>query len=148
MSAKYRLLILHGPNLNLLGKRQPEIYGSEGFDSVLAKLQKKFKQIEIDYLQSNHEGELIDVIQNAENKYDGVLFNAGGFSHTSVAIADAVASVAVPFVGIHISNIYFREPERHVDLLAKYCTGVIVGLGVLGYEYGISFLIESLDAKS
>lgn len=136
------ILILHGPNLNLLGKREPQIYGNAGFESVLQKLREQFNSINIDYHQSNIEGELINMIQSTEQKYEGVLLNAGGYSHTSVAIADAVAAVSTPFIGIHISNIYMREPERHIDLLAKYCIGTIVGLGFMGYELGIRALIK------
>lgn len=133
----FSILILHGPNLNLLGKRQPEIYGNEGFESVLVSLRKQFQDINIAYFQSNHEGEIIDTIHKCPGLYDAVIINAGGYSHTSIAIADAVASVQIPFYGIHISNIYQREPERHIDLLAKYCKGTIVGLGVLGYQLAV-----------
>lgn len=139
------ILILHGPNLNLLGKREPQIYGNAGFESVLQKLREQFNSINIDYQQSNIEGELINIIQSTEQKYEGVLLNAGGYSHTSVAIADAVAAVSTPFIGIHISNIYMREPERHIDLLAKYCIGTIVGLGFMGYELGIRALIKKIS---
>ncbi|MCO6494865.1 MAG: 3-dehydroquinate dehydratase [Bacteroidetes bacterium] len=137
-----RILILHGPNLNLLGKRQPDIYGYENFESFLEYLRKSFSNFKIEYAQSNHEGDLIDIIHQSEETFDGVIFNAGGYSHTSVAIADAVASVKTPFIGIHISNIYAREQERHIDLLAKYCIGTITGLGLKGYELALRFFAE------
>lgn len=148
MPTSTNLLILHGPNLNLLGKRQPEIYGDLGFEEFVENLRREFADCKIEYLQSNHEGELIDIIQQSEGKYDGVIFNAGGFSHTSVAIADAVASVKTPFVGIHISNIYQREPERHIDLLAKYCKGTITGLGFTGYELALRYFKDFIRIKN
>jgi 3-dehydroquinate dehydratase II len=140
MKPTNRILILHGPNLNLLGKRQPEIYGSEGFEGFLNTLKIKFKNLEIDFFQSNHEGELIDQIQESEQKYQFAIINAGGYTHTSVAIADAVAAVSVPFIGIHISNIYQREPERHIDLLAKYCHANMAGFGLEGYHLALVYI--------
>ncbi len=138
-----KILILHGPNLNLLGKRQPDVYGTTGFEEYLETLRTSFPTMQITYFQSNHEGELIDCIQQSENNYDGVIFNAGGYSHTSVAIADAVASVSTPVIGIHISNIYARETQRHIDLLAKYCIGTISGLGLQGYELALSYFFKN-----
>jgi len=140
MNSTCKILILHGPNLNLLGKRQPEIYGTEGFEGYLNTLKSKFKTLEIDFFQSNHEGEIIDKIQESEKKYHFAIINAGGYSHTSVAIADAVAAVATPFIGIHISNIYQREPERHIDLLAKYCNANMAGFGLKGYEMALEYI--------
>ncbi|MCK9481162.1 MAG: type II 3-dehydroquinate dehydratase [Bacteroidia bacterium] len=137
-----KFLVLHGPNLNLLGKRQPEIYGFERFEDFLIEMRNRFAGVQIDYFQSNHEGDLIDFVQKSESQYQGVIFNAGGFSHTSVAIADAVAAVNVPYVGVHISNVYARERERHIDLLAKYCVGTITGLGMKGYELALQYLID------
>jgi 3-dehydroquinate dehydratase-2 len=142
LMAAFNILILHGPNLNLLGKREPEIYGNEGFDSVLSNLQSLFPDVQFTYFQSNHEGELIDKIQSVDGKVDAVLLNAGGYSHTSVAIADAVAAIKTPVINIHISNIYKREPQRHTDLLSKYCKGNIVGLGVIGYELAVRAVME------
>jgi 3-dehydroquinate dehydratase-2 len=141
------ILILHGPNLNLLGKRQPEIYGKEGFESVLSALRETFPHVELTYYQSNHEGDLIDAIQQAEGEKDAIVINAGGFSHTSVAVADAVASVQIPVYGVHISNIYQREKERHIDLLSKYCKGTIVGLGTLGYRFAIDAALHNLSTE-
>ncbi|MCO5252885.1 MAG: type II 3-dehydroquinate dehydratase [Bacteroidia bacterium] len=138
-----KILILHGPNLNLLGKRQPDVYGTTGFEEYLETLRTSFPTMQITYFQSNHEGELIDVIQQSVGIYDGVIFNAGGYSHTSVAIADAVASVSTPVIGIHISNIYARETQRHIDLLAKYCIGTISGLGLQGYELALSYFFKN-----
>lgn len=145
MKPTKRILILHGPNLNLLGKRQPEIYGSEGFEGFLSTLKNKFKNLEIDFFQSNHEGELIDRIQESEKKYQFAIINAGGYSHTSVAIADAVAAVSIPFIGVHISNIYQREPERHIDLLAKYCHANMAGFGLTGYNLALEYIETWLE---
>ncbi|MBC7425964.1 MAG: 3-dehydroquinate dehydratase [Bacteroidia bacterium] len=137
-----RILIIHGPNLNLLGSRQPEIYGTKGFDNTFEHLKTLFPNTALSYIQSNIEGELIDKVQQADGKFDGIILNAGGYSHTSVALADAVAAIKTPVIGIHISNIYKREPERHTDLLSKYCVGTITGLGLKGYELAIRYYIE------
>jgi 3-dehydroquinate dehydratase-2 len=138
-----KILVIHGPNLNLLGKRQPDIYGHDDFDAYFSHLRSLYTGVELYYFQSNHEGELVDVIQESENTYDAAIINAGGYSHTSVAIADAVAASNIPYIGVHISNIYSREPERHMDLLAKYCKGVIVGLGFKAYDFAIQYILES-----
>lgn len=139
-----KILILNGPNLNLLGKREPGIYGSETFESYLGKLRSRFPDIEIDYRQSNIEGELIDAIQDADGRYDGVLLNAGGYTHTSVAIADAIGAVSVPVVEIHISSILAREQFRHTSLLAPKCKGSIMGFGLESYRLGILSIANSL----
>ena len=131
------ILIINGPNLNLLGKREPGIYGSETFENYLSQLRTQFKDINIDYCQSNIEGEIIDAIQAADGKYDGVLLNAGGYTHTSVAIADAIGSVSVPVVEIHISCILAREAFRHVSLIAPKCKGPIMGFGLDSYRLGL-----------
>lgn len=136
----FKIDIIHGPNLNLLGSRQPEIYGEQGFEAILVDLKKQFPEINIHYFQSNIEGQLIDFIQ--QSNANGILINAGGYAHTSVAIADAVAAIKIPVINIHISNVYAREPERHQELLAKYCIGGIYGLGIAAYNYGINHLLK------
>lgn len=136
-----KLLIVNGPNLNLLGKREPGIYGSSSFESYLGKLKTRFPKVEIDYYQSNIEGELIDRIQQADGLYDGVVLNAGGYTHTSVALADAIGAVKVPVVEVHISCILAREEFRHVSLISPKCKGSIMGFGLDSYRLGIlSFL--------
>lgn len=131
------LIIINGPNLNLLGKREPEVYGHASFEDFLKNLQKEFPDIRIDFYQSNIEGELIDKIQECDGKYDGIILNAAGYSHTSVAIPDAVGAISTPVIGVHISNIYKREDVRHIDLLASKCEGCIFGLGLDGYRLAI-----------
>ncbi len=133
-----RILILNGPNLNLLGKREPEIYGAEGFENFLESLRSK-SSCAITYFQSNVEGELINALQDAEGRFEGIVFNAGGYTHTSVAIGDAIAAIDVPVIEVHISNVYAREPYRHESKMAKSCVGVISGFGLTSYELAISF---------
>ena len=136
-----KILILNGPNLNLLGKREPNIYGAKTFEAFLEEVKNEFSKLSIDYFQSNVEGEIINAIQDAEQKgFTCLVINAGGYAHTSVAIADAVASISIPVISIHISNIYQRESERHKELLAQYVKGGIYGLGVNGYRLAIQHL--------
>ena len=138
-----KLLIINGPNLNLIGTREPDIYGSASFETYLVKLKNQFSTIEIDYFQSNIEGELIDQLHLADSqKLKGIILNAGGYSHSSVALADAVSSIETPVIGVHISNIYQREQERHKELIAQYTIGGIFGLGLNGYEYAIKNFIS------
>lgn len=133
-----KVLIINGPNLNLLGKREPEIYGSLGFEDYLEGLRASFPDTAIDYFQSNVEGEIINVLQQADNQdYDGILINAGGYTHTSVAIADAIGAIDTPVAEVHISSILSREEFRHVSLLAPVCTGSIMGFGLDSYRLGI-----------
>jgi 3-dehydroquinate dehydratase-2 len=139
------LIIINGPNLNLLGIREKEIYGDESFESYYETLQKKFKNININYYQSNHEGELIEKIQEVGFSYDGIIINAGGFTHTSVALRDAIASVTTPAIEVHISNILSREDFRKKSYLSDVCTGIISGLGLLGYEAAIKYFSEKND---
>ncbi len=134
-----RILILNGPNLNLLGQRQPQIYGEKRFEDFLPELQSKFPDVTLDYLQSNHEGEIIDAIQHSAHV--GIVLNAGGYTHTSVAIRDAIASVEIPVVEVHISNISARETFRHESLISPVCRGVILGFGFKGYALGIQALL-------
>jgi len=136
-----KLQIINGPNLNLLGLREPTIYGAESFEKYLLQLKKLYAVIEIDYFQSNVEGELINKLHEVGFSYDGVIINAGGYTHTSVAIADAIAAIETPVVEVHISNIYAREEYRHVSLTGKNCKGVLTGFGLDGYRLAIeSFL--------
>ncbi len=135
-----QFLIINGPNLNLLGKRQPELYGRTSFEEYLEALRRLFPNHRIDYFQSNIEGEIIDTIQQADGKYHGLVLNAAAYSHTSIGIADAVTAVSVPVIEVHISNIYRRENFRHFTYLASRCTGTIAGLGLRGYELAIRYL--------
>ncbi|MEJ5996058.1 type II 3-dehydroquinate dehydratase [Pedobacter sp. Du54] len=136
-----KIQIINGPNLNLLGVREPSIYGAEGFDSYIAKLRELYSILEIDYYQSNVEGELINKLHEVGFSYDGIIINGGGYTHTSVAIADAIAAINTPVIEVHISNIYAREEYRHVSLTGKNCKGVLTGFGLDGYRLAIeSFL--------
>lgn len=137
-----RIVIINGPNLNLLGKREPGIYGDLNFDEFLPHLASLFPDIAIEYFQSNVEGELINKLQEVGFSADGIVFNAGGYTHTSVAIADAVAAIATPVIEVHISNVYAREEYRHVSWMAKNCKGVIAGLGLDGYKLAILSLLK------
>ncbi len=136
-----KIIIINGPNLNLLGSRQTSIYGNEFFEDFLKKLKAKYPKIEIDYFQSNIEGELISKIQEVGFTYDGIILNPGGYTHSSVAIGDAILAVNSPVVEVHISNILNREEFRKSSLTAMYCVGVISGFGLKGYELAVeSFL--------
>lgn len=136
-----RILIINGPNLNLLGRREPAIYGTVTFGDYLVELQARFPDITFEYRQSNVEGELINFIQDAELNHDGVILNAGGYTHTSVSIADAISSIGKPVVEVHISNVTAREDFRHVSLIAPFCRGTISGFGLDSYRLAVeSFL--------
>lgn len=137
-----KILIINGPNLNLLGKREPTVYGNQSFDEFLISLKSSFNQFEIEYFQSNVEGELINKLQEVGFSYYGVVFNAGGYTHTSVAIADAVAAIETPVIEVHISNVYSREEYRHQSLMAKNCKGVIAGFGLESYRLALSALSD------
>lgn len=138
-----QIQIINGPNLNLLGKREPEIYGSESFEDYFEQLKKRFPQVELHYYQSNLEGELINKIHEVGFSFDAILLNAGGYTHTSVAISDAIAGVTTPTLEVHISNIYKREEFRHKSIISKSCVGMISGLGLKGYELGISYFLHT-----
>lgn len=141
-----KILILNGPNLNLLGVREPEIYGSRSFDEYLAYLRGKYKNVDIEYEQSNIEGELIEKIHETGFTYDGIILNAGGYTHTSVALADAVAAVTAPVVEVHISNVARRESFRRTSFLSAVCVGTISGFGMDSYELGIQALLSRTDS--
>jgi 3-dehydroquinate dehydratase-2 len=134
-----QILIINGPNLNLLGTRQPQIYGEITFDEVLVDLRNKFPNTKIEFLQSNHEGEIIDALQ--QSSHDGIVLNAGGYTHTSVAIRDAISAIEVPVVEVHISNISARESFRHESMLSPVCQGAIFGFGVKGYELAVGYFV-------
>jgi len=135
-----KIAIINGPNLNLLGKREPEIYGSQTFEAYFEELKKTFPQAEFTYFQHNSEGELISKIQSAGFEADGIILNAGAYTHTSIAIADAISAVPAPVVEVHISNVHAREVFRHHSYLSAVCVGGIFGLGLKGYELAIRAL--------
>ncbi|MDQ8051994.1 MAG: type II 3-dehydroquinate dehydratase [Pedobacter sp.] len=137
-----KIQIINGPNLNLLGLREPSIYGSASFDEYIAQLRSLYTILTIDYFQSNVEGELINKLHEVGFAYDGIILNAGGYTHTSVAIADAIAAIKTPVVEVHISNIYAREEFRHVSLTGKNCKGVLTGFGLDGYRLAIESLLK------
>lgn len=134
--------IINGPNLNLLGVREKSIYGDASFESYLAELQKRFPDVNITYYQSNVEGEIINKLHEVGFSYDGIILNAGAYTHTSVGIADAIAGINTPVVEVHISNVYKREEFRHHSYLSPNCKGIIVGFGLDGYRLGIESLIN------
>lgn len=132
-----KIIIINGPNLNLLGKRQPEIYGSQTFEDYFKILEEKYPNLFLEYYQSNHEGFLIDKIHQVGFSYDGIIINAGGYTHTSIALMDAISSVTSPAVEVHISNIYEREEFRHLSYIEKVAVKSIVGMGLAGYDEAI-----------
>jgi 3-dehydroquinate dehydratase II len=138
---RMNLTIINGPNLNLLGTREPGVYGNTNFETFYQDLKEKYPSINFNYYQSNVEGELINKLHEIGFSADGIIFNAGAYTHTSVAIADAVAAIRSPVIEVHISNVYAREEYRHISFMAKHCKGVIAGLGLNGYELAVlSFL--------
>ena len=134
-----KLIIINGPNLNLLGIREKKIYGNTSFESYFKILKKKYSKIQLEYYQSNHEGELIEKIQETGFDYDGIIINAGGFTHTSIALRDAISSINSPAVEVHISNILSREEFRKKSYLSDVCDGIISGLGLIGYDFAINY---------
>ena len=137
-----KILIINGPNLNLLGKREPHIYGNQTFVDYLTTVEALFPDVQLRYFQSNHEGELIDKIHELGFEVDGIVINAGAYTHTSIALADALSAVTAPAVEVHISNVYARESYRHHSYLSAKCKGVIIGLGLQGYELAIRCLMN------
>ncbi|MEE4258049.1 MAG: type II 3-dehydroquinate dehydratase [Bacteroidales bacterium] len=137
-----RFLILNGPNLNLLGKRNPEVYGDKDFEGILKAIRDEFPSHRIDYYQSNVEGEIINELQRADGKYHAIILNAGGYTHTSVAIGDTVEAIDCPVIEVHISNIYAREEFRHISYISPHAKGVIAGLGPDVYLLAVESLVR------
>ncbi|NDV82185.1 type II 3-dehydroquinate dehydratase [Bacteroides sp. 51] len=137
-----RIQIINGPNINLLGKREPTIYGNVTFEDYLIDLRSKYPETEIDYYQSNVEGELINKIQEVGFDVDGIVLNAGAYTHTSIALQDAIRSVTSPVVEVHISNVHKREEFRHTSMIAAACVGVICGFGLDSYRLAVEALIK------
>ncbi|MEJ2005393.1 MAG: type II 3-dehydroquinate dehydratase [Cyclobacteriaceae bacterium] len=138
-----KIMIINGPNLNLLGKREPSIYGAENFEGFFKNLKKTFPDVSLEYYQSNVEGELVDKLQECGFSYDGIILNAAAYTHTSVAISDAIAAIETPVLEIHISNIYAREEFRHKSIISKNCIGMIGGLGLQGYSLAVEYFINN-----
>ncbi len=136
-----RIQIINGPNINLLGKREPEIYGNTTFEDYLSELRKQYPDIRIDYYQSNVEGLMIDKIQEVGFDYDGIILNAGAYTHTSIALQDAIRSIIAPVIEVHISNVHKRESFRHVSMISCACLGVICGFGLNSYKLALEALI-------
>jgi len=141
-----KIQIINGPNLNLLGKREPEKYGNRAFDGYFEELQKRFPSVELSYFQSNSEGEIINKIHEVGFSFDGIVLNAGAYTHTSLAIADAIASVDIQVVEVHITNVFARESIRQKSLIAACCVGVIAGFGLDSYRLGVEFFVNLGDA--
>ena len=137
-----QISIINGPNLNLLGKREPEIYGAETFEGYLLELKVKYPDIHFDYFQSNIEGELINELQRVGFEYDGIIMNPGGYTHTSVAIGDAIAAIKAPVVEVHISNVHAREEFRKLSHVSGKSAGSIIGLGLKGYELALQWFLK------
>ena len=142
-----KIQIINGPNINLLGKREPSIYGSVTFEDYLAELRKRYVDVEIGYFQSNIEGEMIDCIQRVGFEVDGIILNAGAYTHTSIALQDAIRSVTAPVIEVHISNVHKREAFRHVSMIACACKGVICGFGLNSYRLALEALLEDKEDK-
>ncbi|MCL4529360.1 MAG: type II 3-dehydroquinate dehydratase [Chloroflexi bacterium] len=144
-----KILILHGPNLNLLGTREPEVYGAMTMDQINAKIIELGKELgaEVKCQQSNHEGALIDALHDARTWADGVVFNPGGYTHTSVALRDAISSIQIPVIEVHLSNVYAREEFRYQSMISAVCKGKIVGLGWRSYALALRALIEMIHEK-
>jgi 3-dehydroquinate dehydratase-2 len=137
-----KIAIINGPNLNLLGKREPEVYGSRSFDDYLTELKQVFPAVDLHYYQSNVEGELINEVQRVGFEYDGIVLNPGGYTHTSVALGDAIASIKTPVIEVHISNVHAREDFRKLSHISGKSVGSIFGLGLKGYELAIKWFVD------
>ena len=136
-----KLIIVNGPNLNLLGTRETDVYGSQTFEAYFNELKKKYSSIELEYYQSNVEGELINKLHEVGFSYDGIIINAGGYTHTSVALRDAIASIKTPTIEVHISNVFAREDFRHTSLIAPKCKGSISGFGMDSYRLAVESFV-------
>ena len=136
-----KIQIINGPNLNLLGKREPGIYGTQGFETYLEELRRRYPEVQIDYLQSNHEADLIDCIHQVGFDYDGIVLNAGAYTHTSVALLDALKAVSTPAIEVHISNVHQREEFRHKSMISAGCKGIICGFGLDSYRLAIEAIL-------
>ncbi|PTO62851.1 type II 3-dehydroquinate dehydratase [Vibrio splendidus] len=147
MSTKFRILVLNGPNLNLLGLREPAHYGSQTLDQIISSLteQAKTQDVELSHLQSNREYELIEAIHSAYQNVDFIIINPAAFTHTSVALRDALLGVAIPFIEVHLSNVHAREPFRHHSYLSDKAEGVICGLGAQGYQFALTAALNKLN---
>lgn len=139
---KMKIQIINGPNINLLGKREPSIYGARSFEDYLAELKERFPQVQMDYYQSNVEGEMINKIHEVGFDYDGIVLNAGAYTHTSIALQDAIRAVSAPTIEVHISNVHQREEFRHRSMISCACVGVICGFGLDSYRLAIEALME------
>lgn len=137
-----KILIINGPNLNLLGKREPSLYGKQDFESFFNELKTEFCEMELSHFQSNVEGEIINKLHEVGFSYDGIILNAGAYTHTSIAIADAVRGISTPVVEVHISNVFAREEYRHHSYLSEVCKGVIVGFGLQSYKLALSSYLD------
>lgn len=143
-----KILIVNGPNLNLLGVREPSIYGHDSFESYMPQLRADFPDVKIKYYQSNVEGELINKLQEVGFEYDGIVLNAGAYTHTSIALLDCIRSLRCPVVEVHISNVHAREEFRHKSMISEACLGVICGFGLAGYKLAIEGLLEQSPAAA
>lgn len=137
-----RIQIINGPNLNLLGKREPHVYGGQTFEAFFQTLIQSFPQVELHYFQSNVEGDLVNIIQEVGFEFDGIILNAGAYTHTSIAIHDAIAAITTPVVEVHISNIYAREEFRHTSIITSKCAGLITGFGLQSYALALVYLLN------
>jgi 3-dehydroquinate dehydratase-2 len=140
-----KIAIINGPNLNLLGLREPGVYGSQTFDNYLKELKARYPEVEFTYHQTNVEGELINYLHQAGFTTDGIILNPGGYTHTSVALGDAIAAIKAPVVEVHLSNTAAREPFRHLSHVSAKCAGTIIGLGLKGYELATIYLMGQVD---
>ncbi|HKL93384.1 MAG: 3-dehydroquinate dehydratase [Bacteroidales bacterium] len=143
-----KITIINGPNLNLLGKREPEIYGHTTFESYFERLKNDFPTVRLDYFQSNHEGSLIDKIQEIGFEHDGILLNAGGYTHTSIALGDCIKAVQTPVIEVHISDPAQREAFRHISYIAQACKATVAGFGLESYRKGLQALLEMIEKKT
>lgn len=143
-----KIQIINGPNLNLLGKREPSVYGNQSFEEFLVQLRKRFPGTRLEYYQSNVEGELINKIHEIGFSFDGIILNAGAYTHTSIALHDAIGAISTPVVEVHISNVYSREEYRHVSLITSRCIGLITGFGMEGYALAVQYFLNTKNKDS